>query len=450
MSSLVDALARVGLQVPSLLLPRTDVSLPHWAVVACDQYTSQPEYWQRVEVATAGRPTTLDLILPEVYLDKPDTSARVQRINATMARYLAEAVLVPEAPGFMLLERQTGPGRVRRGLVVALDLERYDFRPGATSLIRATEGTIVERLPPRMEIRRHAPVELPHIMVLIDDPGRTVIEPLFAAEDLPRPRYDFELMEGGGRLQGVHLSKPETLARIAENLAKLGTLDEMQAKYGTRDRGVFLYAMGDGNHSLATAKGIWEELKAAHGAEALADHPARFALVELVNVHDEGLHFEPIHRVLFNLNVPGFLAEMDTAFKAVDPDYTRHGGGPEVVQRCLAARHGETLIAYVSSEGFGMITFRKPPHTLAVGTLQAFLDRHLANNPVTSIDYIHGEEVVEDLGRKPGHMGFFLPSIPKQDLFKTVVLDGVLPRKAFSMGDAHEKRFYMEARKIVR
>ncbi len=447
MPILADALARVGLHVPSLLLPREGVSLPHWAVVACDQYTSQPEYWQRVEQQTQGRPSTLNLILPEVYLDKPDTGARVHQINEVMTSYLAEGVLAEQAPGFMLVERESHPGRVRRGLVVALDLERYDFRPEATALIRATEGTIVERLPPRMEIRRHAPVELPHIMVLIDDPQKTVIEPLFS--NPPAPAYDFDLMEGGGHLRGSLLTDPSTINGIAERLAALGTLPQMQAKYGTQARGVFLYAMGDGNHSLATAKGIWEETKAGRDAAALGDHPARYALVELVNVHDDGLKFEPIHRVLFGLDVPAFVQAMDAHFRADDPGYSRSAGGPEVVQRCLTASPGETLVAMNTAAGFELLRFEKPKHTLAVGTLQLFLDRYLAEHSDASIDYIHGESVVEDLGSKPNHVGFFLPPIPKQDLFKTVVLDGVLPRKAFSMGDAEEKRFYMEARKIT-
>lgn len=441
------ALAHVGLGLPSLLLPRAGVSLENWAVVACDQYTSQPEYWQRVEERVAGAPSTLNVTLPEVYLDKPDTGARITKINATMTAYLNEGVLAEEAPGFMLVERRTRPTRTRRGLVVALDLERYDYRPGATSLIRATEGTIVERLPPRMEIRRHAAIELPHIMVLIDDPHKTVIEPLF--ETAGKPRYDFELMEGGGHLRGFAINDANAINGIAERLAKLGTLDQMEAKYGTRERGVFLYAMGDGNHSLATAKGIWEETKAGRPAAALEEHPARYALVELVNVHDAGLEFEPIHRVMFGVDPTAFLTMMDTHFLALDPAYRRTFGGPEVVQRCLKAARGETLIGYVDANGYSLLEFKRPPHTLAVGTLQPFLDGYLQAHPQVAIDYVHGEGVVEDLGRKPGHVGFFLPPIPKHDLFKTVVIDGVLPRKAFSMGDAEEKRFYVEARKIV-
>lgn len=444
------ALAAVALQVPSLLLPREDVPLGTWAVVACDQYTSQPEYWQRVAEACAGKPSTLGLILPEVDLAAPDVGDRIGRINATMAAYLADGVLVEEAPGVMLVERTTHGARVRRGLVVAMDLERYDFRPGAASLIRATEGTILERLPPRMQIRRHALLELPHIMVLIDDPQRTVIEPLFAEvaqQGLP-PRYDFELMEGGGHLRGHHLSLPEALDGLAARLARLGTLEQMQAKYGTREQGVFLYAVGDGNHSLATAKAIWEDVKAGRDAASVGAHPARHALVELVNVHDAGLVFEPIHRVLFGIDPNTFLATMDAYFRNKDPGYSRTTGGPELVKRTRQARSGETLITCVTAQGYALLAFRTPPHTLAVGTLQAFLDAYLEERSGVSIDYVHGEAVVRTLGASPGHAGFFLPPLVKQDLFRTVMCEGALPRKAFSMGDAEEKRFYMEARKI--
>lgn len=440
-------LGRVGLHLPRLLLPTPDVSLPHWAVVACDQYTSQPEYWRRVEQQVRGHVSTLNLILPEAYLEQPDTRQRVHKINETMNAYLAEGVLREEKPGFMLVERTTAPDRIRHGLVVALDLENYDYGADSVSLVRATEGTIVERLPPRMEIRRHAALELPHIMVLIDDPGKTVIEPLLP--DWDQPRYDFELMEGGGCLRGHLIADDDTITAIARRLTELATLQQMQAKYGTTTRGVFLYAMGDGNHSLATAKAIWEERKAGRDTCSLGDDPARYALVELVNVHDVGLRFEPIHRVLFRQDPATFLTALDHHFDRLNVGYSRTQGGPEVVQQCLHSSIRATTIAYCSAEGWGVLRFERPPHTLAVGTLQPFLDQHLATHPDTGIDYVHGADVVEKLGQKPGNIGFFLPAIPKHDLFKTVVRDGVLPRKAFSMGDAFEKRFYMEGRKIA-
>lgn len=440
---LSQLLARVGLQVPKILLPRPDTDLHRWAVVACDQYTSQLDYWRDVERLVGGHPSTLNLILPEVYLGGDDTPVRVRRINDAMDAYLNDGVLVEQPPSFVLLRRRTHEGRTRRGLVVALDLDLYDFRVGSMSLIRATEGTILERLPPRMEIRRHAPIELPHIMVLIDDPGMSVIEPLFE-ERLPAV-YDFELMKNGGHLEGFRVEDSDTIRRLAEALAALATPAKMQDKYGTRDRGVFLYAMGDGNHSLATAKSIWGELRAAG---APADHPARFALVELVNVHDPGLVFEPIHRVLFGVEAETMLDKITKTARGKGMTCARRVASGLIRQTLADAdASGAQVVPFVHAEGDGVLEFGAPVHTLAVGTLQTLLDEILGTGHA-GIDFIHGDDVVTELGRKPGNLGFYLPPIPKKDLFRTVVVDGVLPRKAFSMGEADEKRFYVEARRI--
>lgn len=436
-------LARVALSVPRILLPRRGVDLARWAVVACDQYTSQLEYWQDVDRLVGASPSTLRLTLPEVYLGQADTAARVARINATMASYLSEGILEPQAPGFMLVERTAQPSGTRRGLVVALDLEHYDFRAGSQPLIRATEGTILDRLPPRIEIRRHAPIELPHIMVLIDDPAGTVIDPL-AASNLP-VSYETDLMKGGGHIRGRAVRDATTIEGLARALEALATPQMMQQKYGTSDRGVFLYAMGDGNHSLATAKSIWESLKADRGLDQVKDHPARHALVELVNVHDNGLHFEAIHRVIFDVDPQALLAAMDAHFGAADVGYRRKPASAGAPDQILGA--GPHRFAYVCGGEWGIVELERPPHTLPVGTLQAFLDTALPKLG-GSIDYIHGDDVVRDLGNRPRHVGFFVPPMPKNDLFKTVLRDGPLPRKAFSMGEAHEKRYYLEARTI--
>jgi hypothetical protein len=436
-------LDKVALAVPRILLPRNGVNLARWAVVACDQYTSQPDYWQDVDRLVGASPSTLRLTLPEVYLGQADTAARVAQINATMATYLAEGILEPQAPGFMLVDRTTQPSGTRRGLVVALDLERYDFRPGSQPLIRATEGTILDRLPPRIEIRQHAPIELPHIMVLIDDPAGTVIEPL-ATRDLPIA-YETELMKGGGHIRGRAVRDAATIEAVARALAALATPEMMQQRYGTAEGGVFLYAMGDGNHSLATAKAIWESLKAEQGFDRVKDHPARHALVELVNVHDAGLHFEAIQRVVFDVEPQALLAAMDAYFGAGDRGYRRLPATSEAPREILGA--GPHRFAYVCSGEWGTVELDRPPHTLPVGSLQAFLDSALPKLG-GSIDYIHGDDVVRDLGARPRHVGFFVPPMPKHDLFKTVLRDGPLPRKAFSMGEAHEKRYYLEARSI--
>ncbi|MGB5063864.1 MAG: DUF1015 domain-containing protein, partial [Candidatus Competibacter sp.] len=290
--------AQIALQIPTLLLPRAGTDLTRWAVVACDQYTSQPDYWARVEARVGEAPSTLRLILPEVYLGAADEAARIQAIQEAMRRYLADGVLAPQPPGLVLVERETVRGRTRWGLVVALDLEHYDFNPDAKTLIRPTEGTILERLPPRVRVRERAPLELPHVMVLIDDPQHLVIESL-RSEPL-KPLYDVPLMLGGGRVRGWRLEHPMLMQWVVEQLARLADPTLFAERYGVTDEPVLLYAMGDGNHSFATAKQIWENLKrAAPDPVAIMNHPARHALVELVNLHDEGLEFEAIHRVAF-------------------------------------------------------------------------------------------------------------------------------------------------------
>ncbi len=441
-----DSLSRVGLTLPRILLPSAEVDRASWAVVACDQYTSEPEYWRAVDDRVGARPSTAQLIFPEVYLERPDAEARVQRINAAMQSYLREGILQPLDPGFVLVQRDSSPGGRRTGLMVAIDLEQYDYRRESTSLVRATEGTIVERLPPRMQIRRHAAIELPHIMVLIDDPGRTVIEPLVGDARVTggTPLYDFPLMQGGGHLRGHFVPAGPLIDQVTAALGALATGDQMAAKYGDRERGIFLYAMGDGNHSLATAKAIWDEKKAA--GQAAADHPARHALVELVNVHDEGLLFEPIHRVLFGVDKAPLWRAIEGYFAARGAIARRRPVPARTAAR--VGDDGEQIIPLVDDAGFAELSIARAPHTLAVGSLQGFLDEYLREHPGT-IDYIHGDDTVEKLACASGAVGFFLPTIAKHDLFKTVLRDGPLPRKAFSMGEAHEKRFYMEARKIV-
>jgi len=286
----------IGVQVPHVYLPRLGVDLGKWAVIACDQFTSQPEYWQKVEETVGSAPSTINLIFPEVYLDKPGAEERIRHIQRTMQDYLSEGLLV-SYDGMVFVERFTG-GKTRRGLVLALDLEQYDYNKGSHSLIRATEGTIIERLPPRIHIREDARLELPHILVLIDDPECTVIEPVESSKANMRELYDFELMAGSGHLNGYLVDDPSILAGVVKALEQLANPQTFSAKYDIgMDRPVLLFAMGDGNHSLATAKAIWEKKK-----ESLpADHPLRYALVEIENIHDPGLFFEPIHRVLFGI-----------------------------------------------------------------------------------------------------------------------------------------------------
>ena len=441
---------KLAMEVPEILLPGQGVDLHCWAVIACDQYTSEPEYWAAVDRLVADQPSTLRLVFPEVYLEDDDGDARIARINASMNQYLADGALVSQGRGFVLVDRKTSHVASRKGLVVALDLEAYDYRPGTKTMIRATEGTIVDRLPPRIRVRENAAIELPHIMVLIDDPEQTVIEPLFEAA--LEKVYDFDLMQGSGALRGWRVDQPALLAEVANALAALADKARFQQRYDVEDDEVMLYAMGDGNHSFATAKAIWEQLKseAADPAEVM-DHPARYALVELVNVHDPGLEFEAIHRVVFDVSVDDLLAKADEYYrKAGTPCSVEKYPGLEEATAAAEAAGVAHAIVFVSADGFGLLRIDHPTLTLEVATLQSFLDNYLKKQPKSRIDYIHGDEAVTRLGSQNGNIGFYLPSISKHDLFRTIVRDGALPRKTFSMGEADEKRFYLEARRITR
>lgn len=433
---------RIGVQIPEFFLPRSDVDLSRWAVIACDQFTSEPEYWEKVEQVVGHAPSTLRLILPEVYLEKPSEQELIRQIQAKMASYLNQGVL-QAYQGLVYLERSVAR-KTRRGLMVCLDLEKYDFHKGSQSLIRATEGTILERLPPRMKIREGALLELPHILVLIDDPQQTVIEPLAEIKArLPR-LYDFDLMLDSGHLAGYHVSDLEVEAQIVGALEALADVQQFAQKYGVnKEQSVLLFAMGDGNHSLATAKAIWEKMKLQVGM----DHPARYALVEIENIHDEGLDFEPIHRVLFGLK-QNPLDRMQAAF-GENYAYQACASVAEMVHQVDEHTGDQQMIGVVAAAGCGVISIAQPPSNLAAGTLQGVLDRMMQENLAEKIDYVHGKEIVERLGTQAGNMGFYLPAMHKSDLFKTVILDGALPRKTFSMGEAREKRFYVESRVIA-
>lgn len=433
---------KIGLQVPEVLLPKDGTDMSKWSVVACDQYTSQPEYWEKAETIIGEAPSTLKMIVPEVHLDTEKEKELVPEINRNMKKYLEDNILVKQNPGFILVDRNTSKASSRKGLVMALDLEHYDFREGSKTLIRATEGTILDRLPPRIKVRKDAPIELPHIMVLIDDPGRTVIEPLVDM-DLEKI-YDFELMMKSGHIKGYRVDNENIINSIAENLAKLADPETFNQKYNVNGQPVLLYAMGDGNHSFATAKAIWEELKKnAAATEEIMSHPARYALVELVNLHDKGLEFEPIHRVVFNVDTKDLFEKMESFYSA-------QGSVSSIntVENKQETKNAH-VISFVTGSETGTLIIKTPKLTLEVATLQSFLDSYLENNRETKIDYVHGKEVVSELGSKPGNIGFFLEPISKHDLFKTIILDGALPRKTFSMGEADEKRFYLECRKIT-
>lgn len=429
----------LGILIPEVYLPQAGIDPTKWATIAVDQFTSQPEYWEQVENIVGESPSTFRITLPEIYLEQPGEAERIQAIQNTMRAYLDAGLLQPRE-GLIYVERTVG-GKTRKGLMLCLDLECYDFTKGSTSLIRATEGTIVERLPPRIKIREGAPLELPHILVLIDDPQWTVIEPVAAARDSLEKLYDFDLMLESGHLTGYAV--PDE-GGVVQALRELARPEVFAAKYGVSpDLPVLLFAMGDGNHSLATAKAIWEKNKAAVGME----HPSRYALVEIENVHDDALEFEPIHRVLFGLKTDIYAA-LESAFGA-NVTYQPVDSAEAMVAAVDAGASDGQLAGFIGGgRGFGLVKISNPSTTLAVGTLQAFLDPFLKQGGAEKIDYVHGADVTVRLGGQPGNVGIYVPGMAKGDLFKTVILDGALPRKTFSMGEAREKRFYVEARKI--
>lgn len=434
--------ADLGIQIPAVLVPAPHVDRHKWAVIACDQYTSDPAYWAEVRRYVGDSPSTLDLILPEVYLADPDVDTKIKAINRRMQTYLREKVLTPLAPGLILVDRRTPHVPSRKGLLLAIDLEKYDYRPGTKSLIRPTEETIAERLPPRIKIRAGAELELPHILLLLDDPGHTVIEPLFAQRARLTRIYDFDLMMNGGRLTGYHVTDPQLLAETFTALARLTVPAGTAAKGGAREES-FLFAVGDGNHSLATAKAYWERVKAETADPAvLQHHPARYCLVEVVNLYDAGVVFHPIHRLLFNVNLDQFLQELQNGC----PCRVTTTPGKAPVQPVAPETRG---FRFWNGAASGTVTIEDTSSNLVIAVLQAFLDGYLRRHPETRIDYTHGTEATMKLAAQPGNLGLFLPPLPKQELFPTVMRDGALPRKTFSMGEAEEKRFYFEARRIT-
>lgn len=429
--------ARDCVRVPRVLLPADGVDLARWAVIACDQFTSQPEYWDEVERLVGDAPSTLRMVLPESHLHAPDVDERIDACRAAMRDYLARGVLVPHE-AIVHVERGVSGG-VQHGLVVELDLDAYDFSSEGRTLVRATEGTVVDRLPPRLAVRRGAQLELPHIMVLYDDPDGSVLAPVLAARDTLPLAYDVELMQGSGHLTGRFVHDAALQDAVLDALAALVEPDAYRARYGMDVGAPLLFAMGDGNHSLATAKVAWEELRAA-GADD--DHPARWALVELVNLHDPSLSFEAIHRVVFGAD--DLADEIVAALGAtVTPAASIAGLADEI------DAPGTHRFGIVTGTGYAVADVPSPSHQLAVGTVQWFLDDWLAVHPASTIDYLHGEAITDELGRRPGHAAFVLPGIGKDAFFRSIALDGPMPRKTFSMGHAHDKRFYMECRRIT-
>lgn len=431
-----ETLKKFGICPPDMLIPNPKIDLNAWAVVACDQYTSQPEYWQKVAEIAGDKPSTLHLIYPEVFLEEESPETRIESINSTMRKYLSEGVFDEYPETFFLVHRSTAQGSQRWGLVAALDLEHYSYAKDSRTWVRATEGTIEARIPPRKLIRKDAPLELPHILVLLSDESRSIIEPFTRKTDQLKKVYDTDLMLGGGHITGYAISSEEDLERIA------GAFEHLLGKVDSGNP--LIYAMGDGNHSLATAKSCWEDLKKTLSAEQQKEHPARYALVELENIFDEGLTFEPIHRVLFNTDENMFVNILSRYCDSYTQE--RFADVSTLMEAIDGSTEGQTF-GYADVSGLSLFTLQGAHASLAAGTLQLLID-DITEEGTVGVDYIHGEDVTEELGRKEGNIGLFLPAIEKSTFFDSIIQDGALPRKTFSMGEADEKRYYMEARRI--
>jgi uncharacterized protein (DUF1015 family) len=402
-----------------ILIPN-HVEMEKWSVIACDQFTSDPAYWQRVRQAAGQGPSTIHLILPEAELGSEHEAQTVRNINAAMERYLAENVFGVYPNSYVYVERTLADGSVRPGLLGAVDLEAYDYHVGSNSAIRATEKTVLERIPPRQRVRKDAAVELPHVLMLCDDDEKSLIEPIAAVRDSLTKLYDFDLMEQGGHITGW-LVQGDVAAEFDKRFAAFAAaVDGKYADLG----GSVLLAVGDGNHSLATAKSCYEALKAANPGVDFSAHPARYSLVELENIHDPSLVFAPIHRIILDTDAQKLLADVQSV--------CAEGGYP---------------VEWVIGEKSGTVYLDKAKGELAVAVLQEFLDNWLSENAGV-IDYIHGDEEVKELAKKENAIGFLLPAMEKHQLFRGVISGGALPRKTFSMGHAREKRYYLEGRKI--
>ena len=416
----------IPFKVGNILIPKK-TDMYKWCVVACDQYTSEPEYWREVKKIVGDSPSTLNLTLPEIYLEDNDVEDRIKNINKNMKKLVDENIFKEYKESMIYLERTQDDGKVREGIIGIVDLEDYSYELGSQTLIRATEKTVIERIPPRMKVRENALLELPHIMILIDDDKKEIIESLKDKVKEKDIVYDTDLMLKGGHIKGYKLSKT-ICNNIIKQLEKLADKDNFEKKYDVKDKGVLLFAMGDGNHSLATAKACYEKLKEKMTKEEYLNHPARYALVELVNLHSSALEFEAIHRVLFDVDVKDLVKELNKYYKI-----NEEGKG----QKFELIYNNYDKVLYIEN----------PKSNIPVGSIQMFLDEYLKNHK-GRIDYIHGEDVTKELGSKEGNVGIIFDAMEKKELFKTVILDGALPRKTFSMGHSHDKRYYLESRKI--
>ncbi len=418
---------KAAFQPADILLPNSFTDLGKWPVIACDQFTSEPEYWEAADEFIGDSPSSLRLILPELYLNDADVDKRIEKIHNAMAEYLKNDIFREYRSSMIYIRRIQSDGILREGIVGKIDLEEYDFSYGSNSQVRASEATVVGRIPPRMKIRQGAPLELPHVILLIDDPERTVIEPLSEYYNDFEKLYDTDLMYGGGNLSG-YLVGENFQEKVTEALCRLS---ESNGDIGSSERkSNLIYAVGDGNHSLASAKEFYEQLKSADPGADLSDHPARYTLVELVNLHSPALKFQAINRLIYNTDCEKLLSEMKERLDLTE------------------SSSGEQIFKYVYNGEQHTMNIGNPGSNLTVGSVQKFLDEYTGANGGT-VDYIHGKKTAAKLAQKYHGIALIFPDMDKSELFPTIEKDGCLPKKTFSMGHAEDKRYYMEARKII-
>jgi len=458
MDKITELYNRIGLYLPEMLLPSGHIDLQKWSVVACDQFTSQPEYWKAVDRFVGDSPSTLRMILPEVYMqaDKDaghtDQAAEIDKINLNMTKYISDGTLRSIGNCAIYTERTLTSGKKRKGIVLAVDLEKYDYSPHSTAMIRPSEGTVTERLPPRVAIRRRAALESPHILLLFDDRSQEALSVFENISHSMKLAYDFDLMMGGGHITGYRIDPDAQyveLIRFAEILARCGANNNSN----------MVFAVGDGNHSLAAAKTYWEELKAS-GAHNL---PAQYALVEIVNIYDDAMEFEPIHRIIFGINTEELIALLVGSIPALcsmKVIYQNTGESQNTAGYIETNDKNKQIIPFISTDTNGIIEITGSPYKNAAGTFQYCLEKitQSAKAAAMKVDYIHGRKALEELvfsSQNSGNAvisntttGFYMPEIGRDDFFATIVKEGKYPLKAFSIGHANEKRYYLESRKI--
>ncbi|MCL2801923.1 MAG: DUF1015 domain-containing protein [Treponema sp.] len=431
----------IGIEVPSVILPKTASGA--WPVIACDQFTQDRDYWEKAKTAAEGAPSTLNMIIPEVFLSDENISQRISDIHLTMKKYLSDGTLEKPRLGFIYTERDTPYQKKRRGLIAAVDLEQYDWQPNARPLIRSTEGTVAERLPPRMDIRRGAPLELPHVLLLIDDDSAEgndsdcLLPRLGEFAQKKSPVYDTQLMMDSGSVKGWFIDSENEISFITEKLEEL--FRRSVTRYNCEKP--FLFAVGDGNHSLAAAKGIWEEIKAAYKGEGLPEHPCRYALAEIENIYDPAIQFEPIHRLVFDIDYDGIVSLLSAL-----PGFSCQSfKSAEELAEAVRQPFDGNLFGVICGGRYALVSTNLGG--IATASLQPLLDEYAKNDPLL-IEYIHDEAEVLRLAVGK-NAGILLPPVQKSGLFDTVARLGPLPRKSFSMGHSAEKRFYFECRQLI-